>query len=159
MHFELTEKLSAAALDSLADRVRAALSDVQAAVRDYEPMKAYGQSKLANGLFAFELARRLEGTNATANAVHPGIINTNLGRHFPFWQRIAANLFGWLFMKSTEAGAATLACYQAAVGIAAGLAADAANEPTGDNPFIAKYRLFEAGHWPLCVRGAAFYIF
>ncbi len=51
----------------------------------------------------------------------------------------------------SAAGAATMACYQAAVGIAADLA--------NDNPFIAKYRLFEAGHWPLCVRGAAFYIF
>lgn len=49
------------------------------------------------------------------------------------------------------AGAATMACYQAAVGVAA--------ELDNDNPFIAKYRLFEAGHWPLCVRGAAFYIF
>ena len=51
----------------------------------------------------------------------------------------------------SAAGAATMACYQAAVGVAAELA--------NDNPFIAKYRLFEAGHWPLCVRGAAFYIF
>jgi len=49
------------------------------------------------------------------------------------------------------AGAATMACYQAAVGIAADLA--------NDNPFMAKYRLFEAGHWPLCVRGAVFYVF
>lgn len=49
------------------------------------------------------------------------------------------------------AGAATMACYQAAVGIAADLA--------NGNPFIAKYRLFEAGHWPLCVRGQSFYIF
>lgn len=49
------------------------------------------------------------------------------------------------------AGAATLACYQAAVGIAAGVA--------NDNPFLAKYRLFEAGHWPLCVRGQTFYVF
>ena len=49
------------------------------------------------------------------------------------------------------AGAATMACYQAAVGVAADLA--------NDNPFIAKYRLFEAGHWPLCVRGGAFYVF
>ena len=49
------------------------------------------------------------------------------------------------------AGAATMACYQAAVGIAA--------DPANDNPFIAKYRLFEAGHWPLCVRGAVFYVF
>ena len=49
------------------------------------------------------------------------------------------------------AGAATMACYQAAVAIAADLA--------DNNPFLAKYRLFEAGHWPLCVRGAVFYIF
>lgn len=77
--------------------------------RDYEPFKMYGQSKLANGLFAFELARRLEGTPATANAVHPGIINTNLGRHFPKWQQVFASLFGWTFMKSPEEGAATQA--------------------------------------------------
>ncbi len=49
------------------------------------------------------------------------------------------------------AGAATMACYQAAVEIAA------RSDP--DCPFIAKYRLFEAGHWPLCVRGAADYVF
>ncbi len=49
------------------------------------------------------------------------------------------------------AGAATMASYQAAVGIAADLA--------NDNPFIAKFRLFEAGHWPLCVRNEAFYVF
>ncbi|MDH3976951.1 MAG: SDR family oxidoreductase [Gammaproteobacteria bacterium] len=80
--------------------------------RDYSPNKMYGQSKLANGLFAFELARRLQGTRATSNAVHPGIINTNLGRHFEWWKRMAANLIGWTFMKSTEAGAATQ-CYVA----------------------------------------------
>ncbi len=81
--------------------------------KGYEPMKMYGQSKLANGLFAFELARRFAGTTATANAVHPGIINTNLARHFPKWQLAFAKLFGWLFMKSTEQGAATQ-CYVAA---------------------------------------------
>jgi NAD(P)-dependent dehydrogenase (short-subunit alcohol dehydrogenase family) len=75
--------------------------------RDYEPMKMYGQSKLANGLFAFELARRMADSNATANAVHPGIINTNLGRHFPKWQLAFAKAFGWLFMKNVEEGAAT----------------------------------------------------
>lgn len=75
--------------------------------RDYRPMKMYGQSKLANGLFTRELARRLSGTSATANCVHPGVINTNLGRHFPKWQLVAAELIGWTFMKSLEAGAAT----------------------------------------------------
>jgi NAD(P)-dependent dehydrogenase (short-subunit alcohol dehydrogenase family) len=75
--------------------------------REYDPMKMYGQSKLANGLFAFELARRLKDTNATANAVHPGIINTNLGRHFPKWTTFVADTLGWVFMKDVPEGAAT----------------------------------------------------
>lgn len=73
----------------------------------YEPNKMYGQSKLANGLFSLELARRLAGTNATSNSIHPGVINTNLGRHFESWKRMAGSLIGWTFMKSVEAGAAT----------------------------------------------------
>lgn len=80
---------------------------------EYDANRLYGQSKLANGLYAFELARRLQGTNATANAVHPGIINTNLGRHMDEWKQTVAGLFGWVFMKSVEAGAATQ-CYVAA---------------------------------------------
>ncbi|MDP6437926.1 MAG: SDR family NAD(P)-dependent oxidoreductase [Gammaproteobacteria bacterium] len=75
--------------------------------RDYEPWKMYGVSKLANGLFSLELTKRLANTNATSNAIHPGIINTNLGRHFPWWQRVAGDLIGWTFMKSIEEGAAT----------------------------------------------------
>ena len=54
--------------------------------RDYEPGKAYGQSKLANVLFARELARRLQATPATANSLQPGVIMTNLGRYLPWWQ-------------------------------------------------------------------------
>jgi len=73
----------------------------------YEPWKMYGISKLANGLFSMELNKRLQGTGVTSNTIHPGVINTNLGRHFPLWQKIAADLIGWSFMKSTEAGAAT----------------------------------------------------
>jgi NAD(P)-dependent dehydrogenase (short-subunit alcohol dehydrogenase family) len=40
----------------------------------------YQQSKLANVLFTFELARRLEGTQVTSNALHPGFVATNLGK-------------------------------------------------------------------------------
>ncbi|MGA0019081.1 MAG: SDR family NAD(P)-dependent oxidoreductase [Steroidobacteraceae bacterium] len=82
--------------------------------RDYEPNRMYGQSKLANALFSLELARRFResGSTATANALHPGVINTNLGRHFDAWKRVAASLIGWTFMKSIEEGAAT-SCYLA----------------------------------------------
>jgi NAD(P)-dependent dehydrogenase (short-subunit alcohol dehydrogenase family) len=47
--------------------------------RHYERIEAYARSKLANLLFTYELARRLEGTAVTANAVHPGMVATNLG--------------------------------------------------------------------------------
>jgi NAD(P)-dependent dehydrogenase (short-subunit alcohol dehydrogenase family) len=47
----------------------------------YRPVAAYNRSKLANVLFTYELARRLEGTGVTANAVHPGLVRTALGTH------------------------------------------------------------------------------
>jgi NAD(P)-dependent dehydrogenase (short-subunit alcohol dehydrogenase family) len=46
--------------------------------RGYRAYSAYGRSKLANILFTFALARRLEGTGVTANALHPGVISTKL---------------------------------------------------------------------------------
>ena len=49
--------------------------------RHYGGMRAYGKSKLANVLFTYELARRLEGTGVTANAVHPGVVLTGFGRN------------------------------------------------------------------------------
>jgi len=51
--------------------------------RDYDPDRAYGQSKLANALFSLELSRRLNGTLATSNALHPGVVDTKLFRHMP----------------------------------------------------------------------------
>lgn len=46
--------------------------------RGYSMNRAYARSKLANLLFTYELARRLEGTGVTANALHPGVIGTKL---------------------------------------------------------------------------------
>jgi NAD(P)-dependent dehydrogenase (short-subunit alcohol dehydrogenase family) len=46
---------------------------------NYNRIQAYAQSKLANLLFTYALARRLEGTCVTANALHPGIVATNYG--------------------------------------------------------------------------------
>ena len=47
--------------------------------RAYSGRRAYAQSKLANILFTYELARRLEGSGVTANALHPGFVRTRFG--------------------------------------------------------------------------------
>ncbi len=49
--------------------------------KTYAGWRQYGQSKLANLLFAKELHRRFQGTGKMAVALHPGVIKTNLGRH------------------------------------------------------------------------------
>jgi NAD(P)-dependent dehydrogenase (short-subunit alcohol dehydrogenase family) len=106
--------------------------DNLAGTRGYEPDKMYGQSKLANGLFSLELARRLGGTSATSNSVHPGIINTNLGRHFASWKRTLGKLIGWTFMRTIGEGAAT-ACY---VGTAPALAKTSGQYFEDCNPVV-----------------------
>jgi NAD(P)-dependent dehydrogenase (short-subunit alcohol dehydrogenase family) len=75
--------------------------------RGYRPTRAYGQSKLANLLFAKELARRFEGSARTANAVHPGVIHTNLGRSMPRVAQAGLAIASPLALKSIPQGAAT----------------------------------------------------
>jgi NAD(P)-dependent dehydrogenase (short-subunit alcohol dehydrogenase family) len=75
--------------------------------RGYRPSRAYGQSKLANLLFAKELARRFDGTARTANAVHPGVIHTNLGRSMPRAAQAGLAIVSPLALKSVGQGAAT----------------------------------------------------
>ena len=72
----------------------------------------YGQSKLANLLFANHLAKRLEGTGKTANSLHPGVIHTNLGRSMNPIARGALAVAGPVLLKSVGEGAATQ-CYVA----------------------------------------------
>lgn len=71
--------------------------------RAYRAWSAYGQSKLANILFAKGLADRLQGTNVTAVSVHPGVIQTNL------WKQSWFNSFVGNFVrdKTIPEGAAT----------------------------------------------------
>jgi NAD(P)-dependent dehydrogenase (short-subunit alcohol dehydrogenase family) len=78
----------------------------------YDPGTAYGHSKLANILFTVELTNRLKGTNATANALMPGVIPTNLGRHMPYWKVWVLENLGKPFTKTIAQGAATT-CYVA----------------------------------------------
>lgn len=79
--------------------------------RGYDPNRAYGQSKLANLLFAKALAKRLPA-GQTANSVHPGVIATNLTRHMSAAAKAATSLASALALKSVEQGAATQ-CYVA----------------------------------------------
>lgn len=72
----------------------------------YSTMRVYGHSKLANVLFTRELARRLDGSGVTANAVHPGAVATGLGANNGWWAQAIMNFVG-LFFKSAEGGAAT----------------------------------------------------
>jgi WW domain-containing oxidoreductase len=74
---------------------------------NYTPNAAYGQSKLANLLFARALAKRFAGTARTANAVHPGVIFTNLARHMGSVVGALGPMVVGLTMKNVYQGAAT----------------------------------------------------
>lgn len=97
--------LSSAA-HTMAPKVGIAFDDLSGA-KVYKGWANYGQSKLANLLFAKELARRFAGTKKTANAVHPGVIQTNLGRHMNPVANFFFGLFGPLALKTVPQGAAT----------------------------------------------------
>ena len=71
---------------------------------NYKTFKVYGQSKLANLLFALELAPRLEGSGVTVNSVHPGAVATGLGSQNGMLGKIVPLITG-LFFRSPEKGA------------------------------------------------------
>ena len=73
----------------------------------YSGWQAYGQSKLANILFTHELARRLEGTGVTVNALHPGMVATNFGANNGGVLGNLVRQFMNLFSISVEEGAQT----------------------------------------------------
>uniref|UniRef100_A0A8C4QDE2 Retinol dehydrogenase 14b n=1 Tax=Eptatretus burgeri TaxID=7764 RepID=A0A8C4QDE2_EPTBU len=78
--------------------------------RDYDPAFAYARSKLANLMFCRELSKRLEGTEVTVNALHPGMVRTNLGRHvnIPLLARPLFHLISWSLFRTPEEGARTV---------------------------------------------------
>ena len=70
----------------------------------YSIMRAYARSKLANVLFAAELARRLAGTGVTSNSLHPGAVDTNIWSGAPLWAKPIIQLVFRPFFISAEKG-------------------------------------------------------
>ena len=121
-HFVLIDRLLPLLLDGPPSRVinvssaghRIAdidLDDPNWQRRPYDKWDAYGAAKTANILHAVELTRRFADRGLTADAVHPGGIRTNLGRHFSPEDRERLpdimRVTGEVSFKSLEAGAAT----------------------------------------------------
>lgn len=111
-HFLLTELLLPLLKTSAPSRIVVVSSNLHSsATLDFDDLQgerswtkgAYGKSKLANMLFVRALAKRLEGTRVVVNALHPGVISTDLARDFPAPIRLMAK---W-FLKSPEKGART----------------------------------------------------
>jgi NAD(P)-dependent dehydrogenase (short-subunit alcohol dehydrogenase family) len=87
------------------ERAQMDFEDLQGA-RRYDRLEAYSRSKLANLLFTYELARRMEGSRVTANALDPGAVATNLGRDSAWLRVKLRNLFR-RGLLSPEEGART----------------------------------------------------
>ncbi|CAB0031934.1 unnamed protein product [Trichogramma brassicae] len=92
-------------------RGRINISDFNSTER-YDPGAAYAQSKLANVLFTVELAKRLKGTGVTSNAVHPGIVDTEITRYMGYYNSFISSIFlkpiVWPFIKTPKQGAQTI---------------------------------------------------
>ena len=69
--------------------------------------RAYARSKLCNILFTYELARRLEGSGVTVNALHPGLVRTNIARNNGILGRVVNFLIGAGGVNATK-GARTM---------------------------------------------------
>ena len=87
------------------ERGRIDFEDLQMA-RKYTAQKAYASSKLAQVLFTYEVARRLDGTEVTSNASNPGIAKTHLGYDAGLLTSLSKRMTD-LFGKSAEKGAET----------------------------------------------------
>jgi NAD(P)-dependent dehydrogenase (short-subunit alcohol dehydrogenase family) len=87
------------------ERARMNFDDLQG-MRSYNAMQAYGQSKLGNILFTYELTRRLAGTRVTANALHPGVVGTGFAANNGSLVRLGLRLYRF-FALSPEQGAQT----------------------------------------------------
>lgn len=75
--------------------------------KGYTGLGAYGQSKLANVLFTYELVRKLEGSRVTANALHPGFVNTGFAKNNGWLVKFGMDVLLAPFQRKPEEGAKT----------------------------------------------------
>jgi retinol dehydrogenase 14 len=75
--------------------------------RNYSGQRAYSQSKLANVMFTYELARRLDGTGVTATVLHPGVVRTGFGAEDREAYLAVLIRVARVFMKTPAQGADT----------------------------------------------------
>lgn len=76
--------------------------------RSYNGWKAYAQSKLANLLFTYELARRLDSAQVTVNAMHPGFVGTRFAKNNGWLYEVGLSVVHRLFARKPEEGARTI---------------------------------------------------
>src|SRR5580693_5533302 len=75
--------------------------------QNYSGQRAYSQSKLANVMFTYELARRLDATGVTATVLHPGVVRTSFGAEDQAAYLAVMIRVARLFMKTPAQGAGT----------------------------------------------------
>ncbi len=104
---EKTENSRVITLSSIAHKNgKMYFDDLQFKKRTYKKWDAYGQSKLACLMFAYELDRRLKskGSKTISVASHPGVSLTNLWNHMPWGFRLISPVFDLFFSQSAEDG-------------------------------------------------------
>jgi len=118
-HFLLTGLLVPAILKGSGSRIVATSSaryrasdihydDIHFDKREYEKWSAYGQAKTANALFALEINNRLKDKGVRAFSLHPGVIRTDLQRHFTEDDvNMIKKVIDQIKFKTVESGAAT----------------------------------------------------
>jgi NAD(P)-dependent dehydrogenase (short-subunit alcohol dehydrogenase family) len=80
--------------------------------KQYHPLKATYRAAVAKIAFSYELSKRLRGSGVTSNTFHPGLVKSNLTRHFPWLFRIAANFAQYFFSEDCETGVYISSSYE-----------------------------------------------
>ena len=121
------------------------IEDPEFRTRRYDGLTAYAQSKAANRLWTWALARRLEATGITANALHPGAVDTGIFRKGGGVRGRLGSLWAKGFGRTPEEGADTavwLAASAAVAGISGRFYRDRSERPCQLRNLETEERLF-----------------